>query len=398
MENNLNYIDFLPQILPHKMSGKITYQICINNHKRNDGTQALYLRLYQDKSQKKLNLNISIPVDCFDAKKQRVKTNHPQHKDYNLLIEKILAEINKIMVEYRLNDVELSLKKLVKGLLNPGMRTNFNLFYEKLLEEQRKKGVIQFSTYKQQLATLNKIKAYQNPVLFSEITDDWLSHWQAHLRTTLKNKPATVAIATKNFKKYIKAANKAGIKTNLNPSDIKVKRHKSNFTFLLPKEVKALYKLYKKDVATDWTAILQRYLFSCFTGLRLSDTKALTVDNFVGDVLIFNAKKTGKLQRIKLNQTALELVELPEVFKGTYTDQHINRELKHIAKAAGIKKRLYYHSSRHTFATNYLVSGGQIRNLQKLLGHSKIETTEIYSHVVDSLMDKEIGRLDDIVN
>lgn len=103
-------------------------------------------------------------------------------------------------------------------------------------------------------------------------------------------------------------------------------------------------------------------------------------------------------ERIKLNETAKNLINLPEVFNGAYTDQSINKILKDIAYYLEINKRLYFHSSRHTFATNYLISGGQIQNLQKLLGHSKIETTMVYTHVVDSLMNTEIEMLDEILN
>lgn len=397
LESTFNYQEILPQILPQKMSGKITYQVCLHSHKRNDGTFAIYVRLYQDGKQKKINLNIAVPKSQFDVSKQRIKKSYKFHKDYNLLIEKILADINKIMVEYRLSETEITIDKLITGLMKPGLRINFNKYFENLLEDQHHKGVIQYSTYKQQKSTLKKLKDYQDPILFSELDEKWLGDWQAHLKKKLNNKPSTVAIATKNFKKYLTAANEAGIKTKLRPQDVKVKRHRSNFTFLYPEEVKALHSFYTITNAQDWKHILQRYLFSCFTGLRLGDTLNLTQDHFIGDVLVFNAAKTGKLQRIKLNKTALGLIEFPAVFHGDYTEQFINRELKNIAKAVGITKRLYYHSSRHTFATNYLIAGGQLLNLQKLLGHSKIETTMIYSHVVDTLMDKEIGMLDGII-
>lgn len=174
---------------------------------------------------------------------------------------------------------------------------------------------------------------------------------------------------------------------------------KGDFTFLLPAEVKRLHEFYGSPfINSTWKNILQRYLFSCFTGLRISDLEGLEPDNFFEDTIVFTSQKTSKLQRIKLNETAKDLIQLPKIFNENYTREYINRELKEIAKACGIKKRLYFHSSRHTFATNYLISGGQLQNLQKLLGHSKIETTMVYAHVVDSLMDKEVGYLDGIVS
>jgi hypothetical protein len=53
--------------------------------------------------------------------------------------------------------------------------------------------------------------------------------------------------------------------------------------------------------------------------------------------LIFFTKKTGKIQRIQLNESAFHRQR--ETFEGSFTDQHINQELKVIAKIVGIKKR-----------------------------------------------------------
>jgi site-specific recombinase XerD len=56
-----------------------------------------------------------------------------------------------------------------------------------------------------------------------------------------------------------------------------------------------------------------------------------------------------------------------------------------------------YHVSRHTFATNFIISGGNVTVLQKLLGHSKIEDTMIYVHIAESITDIEILNLDNIL-
>ena len=382
------------------MSGKITYKIRIKKeYTRSDGTCALYLDIYQNRTKKKLNLNLSVPIEFFDDKKQRVKPSYKFANDYNLLIEKLLSDINSIEVNYRLNNDKLTIDKLLEDLTQPSLRINFNLFYDKLLEHQHDNKIIKHSTYKQQLATLGKLKRYKDPLVFADMDVEWLAKFKHWLKTSENNKPATVEGTIKNIKKYLKAANDKGIRTPLNYKDIKVKQVEGEITFLLSNEVKTLYNYYNSDfINPTWKAILQRYLFACFTGLRISDIHSITEDNFLDDTLVFNAKKTGKLQRLKLNKTALSLVELPHVFSGTYAEQTINKELKNIATAVGIKKRLYFHSSRHTFATNYLISGGQLQNLKKLLGHSKIDTTMIYSHVVDSLMNKEVGYLDDIVS
>ncbi|NKI28277.1 site-specific integrase [Arenibacter sp. 6A1] len=397
MQVSLKYLDFVPQLVPQNMNGKLSYKIRIkSDYKRADGTCALYLAVYLDQKRKRLPLNISVPPKMFDKKAQRVKKAFKFSKDYNLLIEKLLADLNAIEVNYRLNGDVMTLEKVIEDLQQPSLRVNFNTFAENYLE--RTKNAIKHSTYRQQKGALSKIKKYKDPILFSEIDESFLTDFRNYLKNELKNVPSTIEGTIKNFKKYLHAANKRGIKTKLAFSDITVKAMTGNFTFLTPDEVKMMHEYYMSDfVNPTWKSILQQYLFSCFTGLRISDIENLTHENIIDDVLAFTMVKTNKFIRLQLNETAKGLIGHPKVFSGSYTREYINRELKKIASALGIKKRLYYHSSRHTFATNYLISGGSVENLQKILGHSEIKTTMVYVHIVQSMIDKEVKLMDSII-
>jgi site-specific recombinase XerD len=180
--------------------------------------------------------------------------------------------------------------------------------------------------------------------------------------------------------------------------DIKNRQFKSDRVFLTVDELVKLHNYFNMEfINATHKAILARFLFSCFTGLRISDIQKLTIDNIGGDMLFFTAEKTGKIQKIMLNETALSFIDPEVVFYGKFTGEYINRELKFISKACGISKRISFHVARHTFATNYLLSGGNVVNLQKLLGHSKITETMIYVHIVDSMTNTEIMSMDEIL-
>ena len=68
--------------------------------------------------------------------------------------------------------------------------------------------------------------------------------------------------------------------------------------------------------------------------------------------------------------------------------------VKDWAKAAGIEKYVTFHTARHSFATMMLTLGADIYTTSKLLGHSKIQTTEIYAKIIDKKKDEAMGLID----
>jgi site-specific recombinase XerD len=66
------------------------------------------------------------------------------------------------------------------------------------------------------------------------------------------------------------------------------------------------------------------------------------------------------------------------------TSRSIQRMIARYAKLAGITKQVSPHTMRHTYATDLLMNGADIRSVQALLGHSNIATTQIYTHVTDT--------------
>lgn len=379
-------------------SGKLTSKIIIKkDYIRSDGTCALFVQIFINSARKRIPLHISVKISDFDKTKQRLKPKANFSKDYNLIIEKALADINKIEINYRLAGESLTLEALMNEYKNPSSRIDFIRFWELELENQ--KLLIDAATVKQQTSSLRKLKKYKESILFYEITIDFYEKMIFYFKKTEKNSPNTIQTLGKNFKKYLHIANNKGIITPLKYQDIKTPYSVSNRTFLDSNEIFKLNEYYCSEfINPNLKNILARFLFSCFTGLRISDIKNITRENIVNDVLIFFAHKTGKLQRIQLSDAAISFIGEFQLFEGEYTEQHINRELKEIAKCCGIKKRVTFHVSRHSFATNFLICGGRVEHLQKILGHSEIKETMIYVHIVDSITSKQIHNMNDILN
>ena len=393
-----NYRELFPQIVPQNMNGtQISAGVRIKkDYIRKDGTAALYMRLYQkDCPVKKIPLEIYVEPKLWDERQERLKKKHPQHQDLNLLIEQKLADINRIQVEYRLQKTHLTIDLLLDELNNPTSRLDFIVFYEEALAIE--KEILAAGTYRQQKSCLEKIKKYSPTLSFANINNDWLKKFRGHLKTKEKNQNNTISTTFKNIKKYLNLAKKSGIRFNFDPSDIKVKSFSGHRTSLTQEELDRLDS-YRLAHFTNEThkIITTKFIFCCLTGIRLGDFMRLSKEDIIGDYILNYNQKSDIKQKLPITDFLMEILEFPFLFENVYTPEYMNQELKAIAKVVGIKKRLTWHVSRHTFASQYLAKGGNIEILQKILGHSSIKTTMIYSHDVQDLAREQMNKMSSI--
>lgn len=128
------------------------------------------------------------------------------------------------------------------------------------------------------------------------------------------------------------------------------------------------------------------------SGLRVSECTALKVIDIELDQKIgwVRRGKGAKDRLIILSDTIIkELRKYLEGYKETYlfskekplSSRSVQQMIKRVAEKAGIKKDISPHTLRHSFATHLLQRGTDVRVIQELLGHSHLETTQIYTKV-----------------
>ncbi len=156
------------------------------------------------------------------------------------------------------------------------------------------------------------------------------------------------------------------------------------------------------EVETEGKETQRAFAFACFTGLRISDIRALKWTDIknpdTAPTIVLNQSKTGDIVRVPLGRMALSL--LPE----EHNDDHIfhlptatavHTSCRWIAERAGIKKNVSFHTSRHTFATLTLAACENLELVSKLLGHKSVKTTHRYAEV---LLDRKIDAVNRMTN
>lgn len=387
-----------PQKKVREFVNKVTKKVIIKkDNRRADGTCPLYVQVFLNGERKLIPLRICVVEDCFDKIKQRVKRKHKEYLDLNLIIEKVLAELNEIEVAYRLSKRLLTLPQLMHEYENPSAQMDFLKFYE--IELEREKVVLAPASYVQQRAVLRKLIRYKERILFHELTEDFLREVIHYFKTKEKNSHNTISTLTKNIKKYLGRANKQGLWTPIHYTDIPHKSMRGTVNFLTALEINSIFNYYTSEfIQYPHKVASAKFLFSCFTGLRISDIEQLSVDKVVNNetLLVLPMVKGGKFIQMKLNEVAKGLVMDGFIFE-QMSKPHLRTHVKDICTLVGIKKNVNYHMSRHSFATNFLMQGGRVEVLQRLLGHSTLQMTMVYVHIVQDVVNDQIMLMDNII-
>ncbi|WP_354335631.1 site-specific integrase [Pedobacter sp. CG_S7] len=150
------------------------------------------------------------------------------------------------------------------------------------------------------------------------------------------------------------------------------------------------------------------FIFSCYTGLSYIDVMNLQPGSvMIGldgrDWIITSRQKTSTGVRIPLLEKAREIIEKYKTHPKIVADgsllprlsnQRLNGYLKEIADLCGITKPLTFHIARHTFATTITLNNGvPMESVSKMLGHTKLSTTQVYAKVIEQKLSDDMFSL-----
>jgi site-specific recombinase XerD len=372
-----------------------TIKIVHRDYTRKDNTKNVFLRLTINRKHKYFRLNVFVNPDHF--KSGFISRSDPDHDDKNNLIEHYRLKAQGIIHNFRITDKIITFDRFSQefesGLINKDSFYEFVQDQIKLLDGKLTNGTLK--NYKDQI---NKMKSFKPDLYFSEIDLRLIYRYEQYLINERENNKNTVVKSLIFIKQILNKAVAQNI-LNENPiQDYKLKRIVGERAFLSAEELGKLEELYSKNILKkNRSNVLRYFLFSCYTGLRYQDIKKLRFKDITeGNYISIQMGKTKEYVNIPLINKAQNLIpgkgfDNQTVFR-VLTDQPTNRYLKDIIKEVKIKKKISFHCARHTFATLSKSLGIDYDVISKILGHTDIKTTKIYTKYEREYLSSEMNK------
>lgn len=379
------------------------------------GQSPIYLRLTVNGKRVELAVNRKIEELKWDSKLQRAKGRLESARTLNEYLDSIENKVKKEF-NWLLENGKQITPDLLKDILNGNNKKEHSLIpvfelNNKLIEQEEGDKYTR-STIDQYTTTLTRLKKFLNEqigcedIALSKLDILFIRNFDIFLRTNYKIDQNTLVKQLKQLKKVIHFAMSLGY-IDKDPFMLHRTTYKeSNRGYLTQAELKAIenhqFKIRRLDQVRDV------FVFVCYTGLSYSDLKLLNKDNIRKgidgkDWIVYKREKTGVQTSYPLLPVAMRILEKyqsdPECMVENKilpvkSNQKLNSYLAEIAELCEINKHITMHLGRHTFATTVtLTNGVPIETVSKMLAHTSLKTTQIYSKVVDTKVSNDMGEL-----
>lgn len=364
-----------------------------------NGTALVQIEAYLNLKKKYFSTGIYITPDQWDNKHRKIK-NHPNALKINRQIVDFITRLQSIELDCRNAGKPFTLD-ILSEFMKGKFTNSFTDFMQNEIEADRINAPATIKGYK---TTLKALREFKKDILFNELTFELLTEFEKFLY----DKGLQTNSVNKYFRQIRKFVNTAINKDLFDLNKYPFRKFKThdeatNREYLTPEE---LISIEIQEIPTEQKhleKVRDMFLFSCYTGLRFSDVSALnkeslhTIDGnlWIETTMIKTAEPIRLPIYLLFNGKPIEILKKyiqpdRKYIFDELTNQYVNRCLKELATMAGIKKRVTFHTARHTQATYLLYKGVNITTVQKLLGHKKLQTTQIYSKVMDKTMINEL--------
>ena len=376
---------------------KIRYRLVYNRKKHLNKQGTALVQVEASLNQRKIyfKTNLYIKPEHWDKRTSQV-IGHPQANDLNSMLFEFVLYLQGIELALWKRGVPATLSLLKDAMKkNRPINITFPIFAKEYVQHSDRRE----STKENLFTTITVLQEFRPGLDFKDITYTFLKDFEVYLREK-GNGINTVAKHLRQLRTLVnEAINQGYIHADAYPfRKFKIKQEKGRHEFLTPDELKKLENLEVHDLKLRH--VLDAFLFCCYVGLRFSDFCQLKQSNFIKvngkKWLHFKSIKTGIELRLPLHLLfegrALSILDKYDIteFANLGSNSEVNKSLSVIIGMTRIKKHITYHTARHTCATLLIHQGVPITTVQRLLGHTSVKTTEIYSEILSSTIVRDL--------
>ncbi|NCC74270.1 MAG: site-specific integrase [Sphingobacteriia bacterium] len=393
-----------------KSTFRILFYVKKDKQKAN-GNFPIMCRITIDGEASRFNTKVDINEGNWDGKSGRAIGRSAEVAKVNNLLDEVKATLHRLY-----HEIQRQEQVTAEGLKNEFLGHTEN--YETLLNlfekhNENVKSLIGLSksaaTYqkyevtRKHLANFIRSKFNLSDIAIRAINNMFINDFEVYLMTVGGCNHNTTAKFMQFFKRIVLIARNNGLLLNDPFANYKIRLQRVDRGYLAEEEIKKILEL--NLVSDRLEHVRDLFIFSCFCGLAYIDVAGLRKEHirqsFDGNLWIMTKRvKTG----VDVN---VPLLDIPKMILDKYKDklpdgkilpvisnQKLNSYLKEIADLCGIKKNLTFHLARHTFATTTTLGKGvPIETVSKMLGHTNIETTQIYARITNNKISDDMKGL-----
>ena len=322
--------------------------------------------------------------------------NHPLENELNTMLYEFILKLESVEVGLWKKGITPTLTRLKESMKsNSSPNISFSNFCKNCIIQSTRST----NTKRNLFSTINALSKFKNGYSWDDLTYSFIKEFDLWL----KNRGCSTNTAGKHLKNLKALVNEAiageYIPMDKNPfRNYKIAYEKRPHRFLSFEELNKIETLNLKGKIAH---VRDAFLFCCYTGLRFSDFISLH-DEYISiqdDItwLKIKTKKTKTVVNIPISLLfdgkALHIMakySSLKRFSHIGSNSNTNTFLQKIQQKLMIDTKMTFHVARHTCATLLCNQSIPITTIQKILGHSKVTTTQIYSEVIEDTIIKDL--------
>lgn len=389
---------------------RILFYIKRGNPKKN-GNVVIMGRITIDGERSQFSTKLEINPTVWDNRTGKVKGNNAKAVSINNALDnfrgKATMHYNKLM------DVNgyAHPEKIKNALFGLEEKSKTIMYYFNKFNEQYKSkvgAVVTRTTYLRYELAQKRLSEFMEETRkvkdmpYREITTVFLQDFYLFLRNKYKSGNNNAMKTIQHVRAVFFYIKNTGEYFADPFANFKISFEKIERFYLTKEELEVLYK--KKFGSERLERVRDVFLFCCYSGLSYSDLYNLTKEEIKtgidGNLWIMDTRnKTGVPYKVRLLDIPVAILKKYEYFQEdgkllpVISNQKMNEYLLEIANICGINKKITCHTGRHSFATLCLTEGMSIESVSKLLGHTKIKTTQIYARIIDKKLSDDMDQL-----